>query len=201
MKCAARVHDAVAASARAGELDDGLDAFASRAAEERLGEAVTGALCQFVGELPGDVGDVALQHGWAGEVELVLEGGDDVRVIVAGVMHAVSGEEVEEDATVFGEQLCPGAAAVTHIHAQQIKQPHPLRVDVVSVGGGPDRQGGLGLRGCQLVGLLDMLNHESSGVRGCAIATTSLRRIRLVGVSLILNTLRVKERKVLDSHH
>ena len=133
MKCAARVHDAVAASARAGELDDGLDAFASRAAEERLGEAVTGALCQFVGELPGDVGDVALQHGWAGEVELVLEGGDDVRVIVAGVMHAVSGEEVENALSVVGEKLHSHAPLVADIHLQQVEESHPFPVHSLGI--------------------------------------------------------------------
>jgi hypothetical protein len=186
---ATRVDDAVAAGAGACEFDDRFDALAAGAAEEGLFEVVAGALGEFTGQLAGGVGDVALQHDRAAEVELGLERGNDVGVVVASVVDAIAGQKIEEDAAALGVQFATSAAQVADIHAEQVEQADPFGVDVVGVGGVVNRAGGW--RGGHLVGRVEMFDHGTS--RMCV--PTSLRRIRLVGVSVILKPLRVKRAK------
>ncbi len=129
------VDDAVAAGEDAGELDDGFDALAAGAAEEGLGEVRTGERGEALRKSAGGVGDVALQHGGAGGLQLANERIDDIGVIVPGVVDAVAGEKVEDDATVVGVELGAGAAAIVNIHTQKTEQTNPLRIDEVSIGG------------------------------------------------------------------
>ena len=81
----------------------------------------------------GKFRNVALQHRRAAAVEFLFERGDDRRVVVAGVVDAITRKKVEDTAAVGGEELHTGAAVVVHVHLQQVQQPHPLRVDVVGI--------------------------------------------------------------------
>jgi len=152
VKCAFGVDDAVASGEDAGELDDGLDALAAGAAEECFGEVRAGEGGETFGEGAGGVGDVALQHHGAGGLELLDEGFDDVGMVVAGVVDAVAGEEVEDDAFVFGVEFGAEAAAVSNVHAEEAEEACPLGIDEVAVcgageGGGRGLVGG-GLENC-----------------------------------------------------
>jgi len=112
------IDDSVAAGEDAGELDDGLDALATGTAEEGFGEVRAGESGEAFGESAGSVGDVALHHGGARGLEFVDERFDDVGMVVAGVVDAVAGEEVEDDASVFGVQLGAEAVKVPDVHAE-----------------------------------------------------------------------------------
>ncbi len=127
--------EAVAAGAGAGKLDGGFDAFAARAAEEHFGEASAGEAREAIGQLAGELGDVALQHGGAAAVEFILERFDDSGVVVAGVVDAIAGEEVEDAAAVGGKELGGGAAFRLHVHLQDLEQADPLRVHAIGVFG------------------------------------------------------------------
>ena len=151
------VDDAVAAGEDAGELDDGLDAFAAGAAEEGFGEVCAGESGEALGEGSGGVGDVALEHRGAGGLELVDEGFDDVGMVVAGVVDAVAGEEVEDDASVFGVELGADAAAVFDVHAEEVEEAGPLGIDEAAVCG----VGGVG------GGRRIAQGREEFGVHGC----------------------------------
>jgi hypothetical protein len=54
-------------------------------------------------------------------------------MVVPGIVDAVAGERIQNAAAVLGEQLAPKASFILDIHAEQIKQCHPLRVDVFPV--------------------------------------------------------------------
>jgi hypothetical protein len=54
-------------------------------------------------------------------------------MVVPGVLDAVPGEEVEEDAAVFGVEFGTDATLVAHVHAEEVEQAHPLRVHIVGV--------------------------------------------------------------------
>ncbi len=95
------------------------------------------------GEGAGGGGDVALEHDGAGGLELVDEGFDDVGMVVAGVVDAVAGEEVEDDASVFGVELGAEAAAVLDVHAEEAEEAGPFGIDEVAVGGAGAGGGGL----------------------------------------------------------
>jgi hypothetical protein len=55
------------------------------------------------------------------------------RVIVAGVMDAISGKEIENAAAIAREELGSDTALVASIHLQDFEQPHPVRVDMICV--------------------------------------------------------------------
>ena len=144
MKAAFRVEQAGAAGVGARELDRRLDAFAARVGEEDPLQSAAGARDEALRQFGGQLRDVALQHRGTGAVQLFLEGGDDRRMIVAGVVHAVAGKEIENPAAIGGEQLAPRAALVLHVHLQQVEQLDPLRIHVVGVEAVQRRDGGSG---------------------------------------------------------
>lgn len=90
---------------------------------------------EALGEGAGGVGDVALQHDGAGGLEFADEGFDDVWVVVASVVDAVAGEEVEDGAAVFGVELGAEAAAVLDVHAEEFEEARPLGIDELAVCG------------------------------------------------------------------
>jgi hypothetical protein len=79
---------------------------------------------------------VTLKHRRTAAIEFGLERGDDCGMVMPDVVDAVSGEEVENATAIRGVQFSTHAARVSHIHLKQIKKPHPLRIDVISVTGG-----------------------------------------------------------------
>jgi len=58
-----------------------------------------------VRELGGKLRHMALQHSWAGAIQFFLECGDDGRMVVSGVVHAVAREEIQNAAAVGGEKF------------------------------------------------------------------------------------------------
>jgi hypothetical protein len=59
---------------------------------------------------------------------------NDQWVVVAEVVNAVSGEEVEDGPAVGGAQRFSAALNVVGIHFKQVKQAHPLGIDVLRIG-------------------------------------------------------------------
>jgi hypothetical protein len=51
-------------------------------------------------------------------------------MIVAGVVDAVTREEIEEAPPIFGLQLGAVATPVANVHLQRVEQTHPLRIYV-----------------------------------------------------------------------
>lgn len=103
-----------------GRLGFGLYA----AARER-----TQALSQFAGAL----GYVALEHCRAAPVQLVFYRVNDRRVIVAEIVNAIAGEEIQYALPFAGEQLGPNATFIMNIHLQQFQQARPLRVHSIRI--------------------------------------------------------------------
>ena len=54
-------------------------------------------------------------------------------MIMAGIVHAIAGEEIEDAAPAGCEQFAAGTSLVALVHLQQVEQPDPLRVDVFGV--------------------------------------------------------------------
>ena len=129
------VDDAVTSGEDAGKLDDGFDAFAAGAAEEGLSEVRPGESGEALGERASGVSDVTLQHRGAGGFELVDESFDDVGMVMAGVVDTVAGEEVEDDASVFGVELGADTATVLDVHAEEVQEAGPLGIDEAAVCG------------------------------------------------------------------
>jgi len=73
---------------------------------------------------------VALKHRGAVAVELVFERRDHSGMVVANVVDAVSGNEIQDASPVDGVEFCANAAHVFDVHLQDIEQPRPLRVHV-----------------------------------------------------------------------
>jgi len=88
---------------------------------------------------------VALQHGRPFAIQFFLERGDNGRMVVPDVMHAVAGEEIENAPAVRGEEFAARTALVARIHLQQVKQPNPLRIHVFGVHGVDRRDSNHGL--------------------------------------------------------
>src|ERR1700687_4515631 len=130
MKATGRIHDARASGMRAGELDYSFDSLASRTAKEGPGEPPAGAVAQPRGEFSRQFRDMALQHRRTVAVELVLERGNHSGMIVADVVNAVAGNEIQDAPPAGGVELSANAARVIDVHPQNIEQPHPLRIHV-----------------------------------------------------------------------
>lgn len=114
-----------------GELDGGFHALAAGAGEKDLAELATCEGAEAVRQGSGQVWNVALQHGRAATVEFVVKRLDDGGVIVADIVDAVAGEEVEDHVAGFGVEFGPLAANVPNIHLEQIQEPLPLGVYIV----------------------------------------------------------------------
>lgn len=54
-------------------------------------------------------------------------------VIQALGVDAVAGKEIHNAVAVLDEQLAPKASFILDVHAEQVKQCHPLRADVFPV--------------------------------------------------------------------
>src|ERR1700739_1378439 len=76
---------------------------------------------------------MALQHGGTAFVQFVLERLHYIRMIVAGVVNAIAGEEVQDAPAVFGKKFAAGATLVADVHVQDVQQGNPLRVNVLLV--------------------------------------------------------------------
>ena len=62
-----------------------------------------------------------------------MEGCDDGGMVVAGVVDAVAGEEVQDDVALHGVELGARAEPVFGLHLEQIEKTDPLRVDVIDI--------------------------------------------------------------------
>src|ERR1700676_2310316 len=76
---------------------------------------------------------MALQHGWTALVQFILQRGDDMGMIVAGVVDTVAGEKVEDPAAILGEKFRPGTGSIRNVHLQEVEQRHPLRINEVFI--------------------------------------------------------------------
>src|SRR5690349_6253266 len=101
MEAAFGVNDAVAAGRGARKLDRRLDTFAAAAAEINFLQSIACKLTYTFRQFAGDLRNVALQHRRAALIQLVLEGLHYIRMVVAGVVNAIAGEEVQDAPAVF----------------------------------------------------------------------------------------------------
>jgi hypothetical protein len=101
---------------RPGKLDGCFHALASRRTEESLREAAAGAITQFLGQFPGKVCNMSLNHCRAASLQFILQRANDLGMVVANVVDAVTGEKVEDPPSVVGEQFSANAPFITHVH-------------------------------------------------------------------------------------
>lgn len=73
---------------------------------------------------------MALQHRRTLPVQFPLQRLNDGRMVVSGIMYAITREEIQKPPPVFRLQFDANAAPVAHVHLQRIQQPYPLRVHV-----------------------------------------------------------------------
>ena len=104
----------------ARKLDCGLHAFAAGIGEVYALQPAAGELDQPLRQLRSAMRNVALQHGRTAGLQLILDGGDDGGMVVAGVVHAVAGEKIENAAPVGGEEFGGATAFVLHVHLQNV---------------------------------------------------------------------------------
>jgi hypothetical protein len=102
--------------------------LAAGTAEESLVEIAARQPAQSPGQRARQIRHVALQHRRTAAQEFVLHRGDNRGVVVAGIVHAVAGQEIEDAPSVGRVQFRAGARFVSRIHLQQVQHPHPLRV-------------------------------------------------------------------------
>jgi hypothetical protein len=95
VECAFGEEQGNAAGVRARKLDGRLHAFTAGTAEKHLRGSSSRAQAQPGGQLRREFRHVALQHRRAATVEFVLECCHNRGVIVAGVVHTVSGQKVQ----------------------------------------------------------------------------------------------------------
>ena len=135
VKRALAIEQRIAFGGRARELDRGLDALAPRAGEEDLLQVAACQLAQSLGQLACQFRNMTLQHRRTAAIQLILQRLNDPRVIVPGVVHAISGQKVQVAVAVFAEQLDAGTALVAHVHVEQFQQAHPLWIHELRVTG------------------------------------------------------------------
>ena len=76
---------------------------------------------------------MALQHRRAGAIQFFFQSRDNAGVIVARIVNAVAGKEIQITVAIFGPQLRSHTPLVTHVHVQQIQESDPLRIDALCV--------------------------------------------------------------------
>ena len=133
VKRAFGIQQAGAPGGGARELDDGFDALAARTGEKHALQTAAGARRQALRQFRRQPGHVALQHGRPLAIQFFLERGNNGRMVVPDVMHAIAGEEIENAPSVRGEEFAARTALVGHIHLQQVEQANPLRIHMFSV--------------------------------------------------------------------
>jgi hypothetical protein len=119
-----------ASGVRARKLDRSFNTLAARASKKHLLKATTGALAKPRGKLPGELGDVTLQHRRTRFIKLVFDSRDDAGMIVTYVMNAVPRIKVQDSPPVSGVKLGSAAVSIAHVHLQNVEQSNPLGVDV-----------------------------------------------------------------------
>jgi hypothetical protein len=117
----------------ARKLDGCFDAFTPGTREKDLPQTSAGAGAKFFSQLSRQFGNVALQHGGTASIQFVVERLYNRRVIVACVMDAVAGKEIENAPAIAREELGSDTAVVASIHLQDFEQPHPVRVDMICI--------------------------------------------------------------------
>src|ERR1700686_5151708 len=105
----------------ARKLDRGFDSLAPGTAKESLFQASACEAAKSSSQFAGQFRNMALQHRWTTSGKLVLKGGNDLGMIVACVVNAISGKEIEEHPTVRREQFRTLAAFIRNVHLQQVK--------------------------------------------------------------------------------
>ena len=133
VKCAVGVEQAGSTGMGAGKFYGSLDAFAARAGKKYFRQAPAGTPGKTLRQFARQFRNVALQHNGSELLQLVHDGGNHVRVIVAHIVNTVSGKEIENAAAVRGEQFGANAAFVVDGEFQHVEQFHPLRVHVLGV--------------------------------------------------------------------
>jgi hypothetical protein len=66
-------------------------------------------------------------------VEFVFERGDHTGMIMADIVDAIAGNEIQNPPPVGRMEFGADAARILDVHLQYIEQPHPLRVHVFFV--------------------------------------------------------------------
>ncbi len=98
MKSTVRVEQTRAPGVGARELDGGFDAFAPRAGEKYLCQPPSGALTKAFRQFARQFGDMALQHDRTALFQFISDGCQHIGMIVPHIVHAVSGEKIEDAA-------------------------------------------------------------------------------------------------------
>src|ERR1700722_6768105 len=118
---------------RTRELDGGFHALASRRSEKGFRPPAAGTLTKFFRQFPGKIRNVRLNHRWTIPLQFTLQGGHDFGMIVANIVNAVPGEEVENSPPLIGEEFNSQATFIADIHLQQAEQPHPFGVHSLGI--------------------------------------------------------------------
>jgi hypothetical protein len=133
VKRARRIQQSRPSGGGAGEFDRALNALASRAGEKDFAHFAARQSAKPLRQLTRQIRHMALQHRRAAAAKLIAKLLDDVGMIVARVVNAVSGEEVEDHIAFGSEELDAGTAHIARVHLKEIEQAHPLWVDVVCI--------------------------------------------------------------------
>src|SRR5207302_5562157 len=113
---------------RPREFDCGFHAFTSRRSEEDLRETATGTFTQLLSQFSGKIRNMRLNHCRTAALQFALQRADYIRMVMADVVNAVSGEEVENPPAVIGKEFHSHAALIADVHLQQVEKAHPFRV-------------------------------------------------------------------------
>ena len=125
----------------AGDLDRGLDGLGAGVHRQHQ------VLAAQVGEGGGEVGELVVHEGPAGQrqlVELGVRGGEQRRVAVAEVERGVAGQQVEEATSV--DVGHPGALGVRDHHGQRVVVVRGALLGALELG--PPQAGRVGLGWC-----------------------------------------------------
>lgn len=76
---------------------------------------------------------MSLNHCRTAPLQFILQRTNDLGMVVANVVDAVTGEKIEDPPSVVGEQFNACAPFITHVHLQQVEKSHPLRIHALGV--------------------------------------------------------------------
>ena len=76
---------------------------------------------------------IALQHRWGLAMQLRDQFRDDTRMVMTSVVTAITGQAIENHATIVGIQLGAPRTRVTNVHLQYGEELGPNRIDVPAI--------------------------------------------------------------------
>jgi hypothetical protein len=120
---------------RSGKPNGCFDTLTAGTAKEHFIQPSAGKSAQPGCKFTRHIRNMTLQHRRTVPFELIFDSCDNLGVVVAGIMNAISGKKIQNLPSIRRMEFCSPAVFVFNIHLQQVEQSYPLRIYVAGVRG------------------------------------------------------------------